>query len=77
MHCTVWLCPSPCRSQGGVAWTVVPESLLDYQDWQQWVRDGGGGAPGDAFQPGSEDEFGELSHQAWTHLLMQIIKVRR
>ncbi len=27
------------------------------------------------FQPGGEQEFIELSNQAWTHLLMQIVKV--
>ena len=44
------------------------------QDYQQWLKDGGGVA-GSAFYPESEEEFLEASRQAWTHLLMQIIKV--
>ena len=64
----------PPRSQGGLLWSLVPESLLDYQDYQQWVCDGGGVA-GSVFHPGSEEEFLEASRLAWTHLLMQIIKV--
>ena len=67
------LLPSP-RSQGGLLWSVVPELLLDYQDYQQWLKDGGRVA-GSAFHPESEEEFLEASKQAWTHLLMQIIKV--
>jgi len=62
------------KSQGGLLWSLVPESLLDYQDYQQWVCDGGGVA-GSVFHPGSEEEFLEASRLAWTHLLMQIIKV--
>ena len=67
------LLPSP-RSQGGLLWSVVPELLLDYQDYQQWLKDGGV-VTGSAFHPESEEEFLEASRQAWTHLLMQIIKV--
>ena len=55
-------------------WSVVPELLLDYQDYQQWLKDGGV-VTGSAFHPESEEEFLEASRQAWTHLLMQIIKV--
>ena len=52
----------------------MPEALLDYQDYQQWVSDVGGVvSPG--FCPENEEEFSELSSQAWTHLLMQTIKV--
>ncbi len=51
---------------------MVPESLLAYQDWQQWS---GQGSSPSLLQPESEEEFEELSKQAWTHVLMQIIKV--
>lgn len=62
------------KSQGGLLWSVVPEALLDYQDYQQWLSDvGGRGSIG--FCPENEEEFSELSSQAWTHLLMQIVKV--
>ena len=62
------------RNHGGLLWSVVPEALLDWCDYRQWLSDvGGKGSVG--FQPGGEEEFNDLSNQAWTHLLMQIVKV--
>lgn len=55
-------------------WSVFPESLLAYADWKQWTRDNSGRA-GSHFHPNSEEEFEVFSKQAWTHLLMQIVKV--
>lgn len=52
-------------------WIVVPEALLDYHDYQQWVQD----VAMNSFNPQNEVQFNILSQQAWTHLLMQIIKV--
>lgn len=53
----------------------MPEALLDYHDYCHWLMDvGGKGSVG--FSPEGEDEFNDLSKQAWTHLLMQIVKVR-
>ena len=55
-------------------WNVVPEALLDYQSYLQWTRDITGSTPAH-FVPENEGEFDEMSKQAWTHVLMQIIKV--
>ena len=55
-------------------WFVVPESLLDYRDYQQWVQDVAMNK-NISFNPQNEVQFNVLSQQAWTHLLMQIIKV--
>ncbi len=55
-------------------WFVVPEALFDYHDYQQWIQD----VAMDrniSFNPQNEVQFNILSQQAWTHLLMQIIKV--
>ena len=60
-----------CRNQGGLLWCVVPEALLDYQDYQQWVQDLGTVN----FNPLTQEKFYDLSKQSWIHLLMQIIKV--
>lgn len=62
------------RNQGGLLWCVIPEALLDHQDFL--VMDEGIGTNRNAsFNPQSPEEFDCLSKQAWTHLLMQIIKV--
>lgn len=66
---------APDRSQGGLLWSVVPEALLDWCDYCQWLNDVGSRGGSVGFQPGGEEEFNELSIQAWTHLLMQIVKV--
>lgn len=55
-------------------WIVVPEALLDYHDYQQWVQDVAMNR-NIGFNPQNEVQFNILSQQAWTHLLMQIIKV--
>ena len=55
-------------------WYVAPETLLDYQDYQQWIQDIAMNRNIN-FDPQNEEEFNDLSQQAWTHLLMQIIKV--
>ena len=55
-------------------WSVFPESLLAYEDWKQWTKDNGSRA-GSPFHPNSQEEFDLLSKQAWTHLVMQIVKV--
>ncbi len=53
----------------------MPEALLDWCDYCQWLSDVGSRGGSVGFQPDSEEEFNELSIQAWTHLLMQIVKV--
>ena len=55
-------------------WFVVPEALLDYHDYQQWVQDIAMNR-NISLNPQNEVQFNFLSQQAWTHLLMQIIKV--
>ena len=55
-------------------WFVVPEALLDYHDYQQWIQDIAMNR-NISFNPQNEVQFNILSQQAWTHLLMQIIKV--
>lgn len=64
------------RNQGGLLWCIVPEALLDYQDFQHWAHSQDiETLKGSIFNPQSQEEFGDLSKQAWTHLLIQIIKV--
>ena len=64
------------RNQGGLLWCIVPEALLDYQDFHHWVHSQDVETlKGSIFNPQSQEEFDDLSKQAWTHLLMQIIKV--
>lgn len=55
-------------------WFVVPEALLDYHDYQQWIQDVALNR-NISFNPQNEVQFNVLSQQAWAHLLMQIIKV--
>ena len=62
-----------CRGLGGLLWGMLPESLLDYQDFLQWRRDND--TEGSVLYPTSKAEFDEWSQQTWTHLTMQIIKV--
>ena len=57
-------------------WCVKPETLLDYQDFCQWlhyqaIKCG----PNGSINPQSCEEFEKVSQQAWTYLLMQTIKV--
>lgn len=53
---------------------MLPEALLDYKDFSQWRKDNDGA--GSVLYPSSREEFEVWSRQAWTHLLMQVIKVR-
>ena len=63
-----------CRSnQGAQLWCVLSEALLDYEDFIQWKRDND--KAGSVLYPSSREEFEVWSGQAWTHLLMQVIKV--
>ena len=66
--------PPPPRNQGGVLWSVLPEALLHQADYQLWEAEVGHTA--DGFRPLGNEEFNELSQQAWTHLLMQVVKVQ-
>lgn len=62
------------RGHGGMMWNVKPELLLDYQSYQQWIRDVDM-SDRTCSNPESEKDFSEMSEQAWTHILMQIVKV--
>ena len=64
----------PCRNQGGQLWSLTADSLLDYRDYRQWLLDA---RPSSSPLPptSTEDEFQERSRQAWTYLLLQIVKV--
>ena len=55
-------------------WSVLPEALLHQADYQLWEAEVGHTA--DGFRPLGNEEFNELSQQAWTHLLMQVVKVQ-
>ena len=55
---------------------MVPESLLDYKDFNQWILcEDTKSIRNASFSPQDKKEFDVLSNQAWIHLLMQIIKV--
>ena len=53
---------------------MLPEALLDHNDFTQWRKDND--RAGSVLYPSSREEFEAWSGQAWTHLLMQVIKVR-
>ena len=56
------------RNQGAILPSVTPDVLLDYKDYLHWVANA-------KYRAKDEEEFKARSTQAWTSLLMQIIKV--
>ena len=65
-----------CRNQGGQLWSLSAESLLDYRDYQQWLLDAPPPSSSSSLPPvTTQEEFQERSGQAWTYLLLQIVKV--
>ena len=67
--------PPPPRRQGGQLWCLALDSLLDYRDYQQWLLDTRASSCSSLPPAASEEEFQERSRQAWTYLLLQVIKV--
>ena len=65
-----------CRNQGGQLWSLSAESLLDYRDYQQWLLDAPPPSSSSLPPVTTQEEFQERSGQAWTYLLLQIVKVR-
>lgn len=53
---------------------MVPEALLDYQDYMQWASEVGNKSS-DFTCPKDEEQFNIVSDEAWTCVLMQVIKV--
>ena len=73
-YCPISIYVCVYRTQGGELWSLTPDSLLDYRDYQQWLLDS---HPSLSLLPPArtEEEFQERSGQAWTYLLLQIMKV--
>lgn len=63
-----------CRNQGAILSVVVPEALLDYHDYVEWVSKVGN-KYSDFTYLKDEEQFNCMSNQAWTSVLMQIVKV--
>ena len=60
-----------CRNQGAILSSVIPEALLDYRDYIQWAS-----KLGNIYTcPKDEEQFNVMSDEAWTCVLMQVIKV--
>lgn len=73
LMCCIYICLY--RNQGGELWCLTPDSLLDYKDYQQWLLDCSP-SPSPLPPATSQEEFQERSTQAWTYLLLLIVKVR-
>lgn len=50
---------------------MIPEALLDYQDYIQWASK----VENIVSCPKDEEQFNVMSDEAWTCVLMQVIKV--
>ena len=60
-----------CRNQGAILSNIVPESLLEYNDYLQWCAK----MKQKSSDCKDEVQFNEMSNEAWTCILMQVIKV--
>ena len=62
------------RNQGAVLAGVLPESLLKYEDCQEWLDQKFKDT--DFIECSDKLSFQKLSNKSWTKVLMQVIKVR-
>ena len=70
LNLVIWLLLLICRNQGAILCGVAPEDLLDYKDYLLWntrIKKGP--------NPKHEEDFCNVSTQAWTCVLMQVMKV--
>ena len=61
------------RNQGGVVSGVLPEALLDYDNYLEWIEQQSKSKYIILYE--DETSFKEASERAWTCVLMQAIKV--
>lgn len=71
--CAIFCVAAFCRNQGAILSIVVPETLLDYRDYMQWISKVGN----KHLEFKDEEQFNCMSNQAWTCVIMQIVKVMR